>query len=1200
MRTDANTTSAAQPSGLSSAKQALLAKWLRGGASDSNGASDKAIPRRQGSGPAPLSLEQQRLWFFNQLEPGSPLYNMPIASRLRGVLNPRALQQAMDAVVARHEALRTRFVGQEPAQTIEAPSSVPMLSIDLREFPATQREAEARRVLEAEAKRSFDLSRDLMVRAALVRMAEQEWVFLVLMHHIASDDWSWRVFCSEVVAAYDAIISNRKADLREPAIQYADFSVWQKDWLRGDVLEKQLAYWRKQLEGAPAVLELPTDHPRPASQTFRGACEWLKLPAALTEKINVLSQSGGFTPFMILLAAFQTLIHRYTGQEDIVVGSPVAGRTRASLEKVIGLFVNMLALRTKLDGNPSFFDLLHRTQTTVLEALAQQELPFEKLVEELQPQRSASYSPLIQVMFAFQDELSDNLKLSGVTTSAFPLDPGTAKFDLTFTLVKSGSGLDCCAEFNTDLFEAATVRRMLGHYEKLLRAVVSDPDQCLCDAPLLTDAECEQMLVDWNKTEMDFPRGQCVHELFASQVAARPQSVAVVFGDQSLTYEELNWRANQLAHHLKFLGVGPESLVAISMERSLEMVIALLGTLKAGGAYVPLDPSFPVERLRFMLEDSKASLLLTRSVEKKRLGELQKNVRTICLDTDWLLISEERDDEVRVQMTPENLTYVIYTSGSTGWPKGVQIPHRAVTNFLHSMRREPGLTAADTLLSVTSISFDIAALEIFLPLTVGARLVLASSDETFDAAKMKTLIRHSRATVMQATPSFWQFLVESAWFGDRRIKVLCGGEALSRELADKLLERAGEVWNLYGPTETTIWSTLAKVAAGTEPISIGRPIANTQIYLLDAGLQPVPVGVPGELHIGGEGVARGYLNRPKLTEEKFIPNPFLNTADPSPREREKWLPRREDAIASDLSRPHKTDDPAHHGTPDSAGGNERPAECHSAIQQIDNLRHARFYRTGDLARYRADGTIECLGRNDFQVKLRGHRIDLGEIESALRQYPNVRDAVVLLRDDERKQKCLVAYLLRSAHPSHDGGVLQQFLRKKLPDYMVPATFVVLDKFPLTPNGKINRQAMPAPASGCAKTKDAFTPPRTPAEETLAKIWRELLGQPEIGIDDNFFEIGGHSLLAMQLMARVRKEFQAELSLRNIFEAPTIAELANILEQEQGQAAGKMPSLPRARLSPEQAKELLNKIDELSETEVESLLQQVSAEPGGRL
>ena len=1136
IRNDFSNSATSQSAGLSTAKQALLAKWLRQG-NASGGAGESAIPRRQGTGPAPLSLEQQRLWFFNQLEPGSPLYNMPIASRLRGPLNPAALQQAMDLVLARHEALRTRFVGQEPAQTIDAASSVPMQAIDLRHLPVAQREAEARRLLEVEAKVPFDLSRDLMVRTVLVQLDDQDWIFLVMMHHIASDDWSWRVFCAEVATAYAAIATNRKVELPEPAIQYGDFAMWQKGWLRGEALQKEMEYWRKQLEGAPPILELPTDYPRPVSQTFRGACEWLEFSPGLSEEINALSQAGNFTPYMILLTAFQALLHRYTGQEDIVLGSPVAGRGRASLERVIGLFVNMLVLRTKLDGNPTFYELLHRTQATVLEALAHQEMPFEKLVEELQPERSASYSPLIQVMFALQDELSDNLKLPELSIAQFPLDPGTAKFDLTFTIVKSGAEYRCCAEYNTDLFEAATVRRMLGHYEKVLESIAADPDQFLAEIPLLTVEERQRMLVDWNKTAADYPREKCVHDLFAEQVAARPKALAAVFGGESLTYEELDWRANQLAHHLKFLGAGPDTLVAVSMERSLEMVIALLGTLKAGAAYVPLDPSFPAERLKFMLEDSKAALLLTRAEDKKRLGELPANVRAICLDTDWRLICEERDDDMAVHMSPENLAYVIYTSGSTGWPKGVQIPHRAVVNFLESMRREPGLSSEDVLLAVTSISFDIAGLEIFLPLTTGASVVLASAEEIFDASRMKALIRSSRATVMQATPSFWQFLVEADWFGDRRIKALCGGEALSRELADKLLERAGEVWNLYGPTETTIWSALCKVMPGTSAISIGRPIANTQIYLLDPNLQPVPVGVPGELHIGGDGVARGYLNRPELTKEKFVEDPF--------------------------------------------GG-------------------ARLYKTGDLARYRPGGLIECLGRNDFQIKLRGHRIDLGEIESVLRRFPNVCEAVVLLREDERGQKRLVAYLQRSSHPSPDAGMLQQFLKAKLPDYMMPSAFVVLDKFPLTPNGKINRKALTPPPAEHPEAKHGFTPPRTPTEESLAKIWRELLGQSVIGIDDNFFETGGHSLLAMQMMARVRNEFQAELSLRNIFEAPTIAEMAVILDRKKNAPA--VPDLlPRTQaISAQHAQELLDRLDELSDTEVESLLQQMSAASGGKL
>jgi amino acid adenylation domain-containing protein len=1133
MSTDVQS-AAAPPTGLSAAKQALLARWLRGGPEKNLKVAADAIPRRSGSGPIPLSLEQQRLWFFQQLEPQSALYTMPIASRLRGELRPHALQQSMEMVVARHEALRTRFVSIEPAQTIDAPSSVPMLLIDLRHLQADQREAEAKRVLEAEAKRPFDLARDLMVRAALVRLEEQEWIFLVLMHHVASDDWSWRVFCDEVAAIYESLISGCKPALPEPPIQYGDFSVWQKEWLRGDTLEKHLAYWRKQLDGAPPVLELPTNRPRPASQTFRGGLEWITLPPALSEKLEALSQRGGFTPFMILLAAFQTLLLRYTGQEDIVVGSPVAGRTRASLEKVIGLFVNMLVLRTKLDGNPSFVELLRRTQTTVLEALAQQDLPFEKLVKELQPQRSASYSPMIQVMFALQDELSDNLSLPGITAAPFPLDTRTAKFDLTFTIVKSGSRLDCCAEYNSDLFEAETARRMLAHYEHLLQGIAANPEQRLSNLPLLGHDERKQLLTDWNCTELDFPRDKCAHDLFTAQAAATPDTIAVVCGKESLTYRELEHRANQLAHHLRSLGIGPESLVAISMERSLEIIIALLATLKAGGAYVPLDPSYPAERLAFMLEDSKASLLLTRSNEKKQLGDLPNDVHVISLDSEWLRIAEGPGDTPRVEMTPENLAYVIYTSGSTGRPKGVKIPHRAVANFLYSMQREPGLTSEDILLSVTSISFDIAALEFFLPLTIGARVVLATAEEVFDAVKMKALLCESGATVMQATPSFWQFLVDAGWAGDKRLKILCGGEALSRALADRLLAGGAEVWNLYGPTETTIWSTVTKLAPGEEPVCIGRPIANTQVYLFDFHLQPVPVGVPGELYIGGKGVARGYLNRPELTAEKFIPSPFSNDG-------------------------------------------------------------ARLYKTGDIARYRADGSIECLGRNDFQIKLRGHRIDLGEIESALRRNPDVRDAVVSLAEEKPGQKRLVGYVLANAAASPTATLLQQFLKTKLPDYMVPGAFMVLDKFPLTPNGKVDRKALSALASRPAESSRTFSAPHTITEESLAHIWRDLLRLPRVGIHDNFFELGGHSLLAMQFLARVRAAFQTELALRQVFEAPTIADLAAVLDKARGKSRTNNSISRARRITADRAKELLGRLDELSDAEVESLLQQVPAD-----
>jgi amino acid adenylation domain-containing protein len=1090
MRNQSKNIEAGKEAGLSPAKRALLAKWLREGPRANNNAPNGSILPHVQAGPVGLSFEQQRLWFFHQLEPGSPLYTMPIAARLSGVLQLPALRHALDTVAARHDILRTRYIGEDPTLVTDALRPMPMTLVDLRTIPAAERETEARQLLETEARRAFDLSQDLMMRATLVRTDQQEWILLILMHHIASDDWSWRVLCKEVAAVYDAAIAGRKIELPDLPIQYADFAVWQRQWLRGPVLENLLSYWRQRLAGAPEVIGLATDHPRAATQTFRGACEWLELPRVLNEQVNTFSQRVGATPFMILLAAFQTLLHRYCGQEDLIVGSPVAGRTMTSVESLIGVFINLLVLRADLSDNPTFNDLLQSVQKDALEALAHQELPFERLVQELQPQRSASHSPLFQVMFALQDELSESLRLSGLTISPFQVDTATAKFDLTLTIVQSATNLNCCAEYNTDLFERSTIRRMLRHYQRLLQAVLTQPEKRLSELPLLTEDERHQVLIQWNRTEADCPADKCVHDLFAARAAERPDAVALVHEGTQLTYDQLNRRSNQLAHHLRGLGVGPEWQVAVGMDRSLEMVVALLGILKAGGAYLPLDPSYPVERLNFMLKDSGTSLLLTRRSESSLSPEtLSSDVRTVFLDSDWPRIAKEREDAPETAVTPENLAYVIYTSGSTGRPKGVQIVHRSVVNFLHSMAREPGLTHQDTLLSVTSISFDIAALEIFLPLSTGGRLVLAGANTVHDGAALARLLAHCRATVMQATPTLWRFLVDSGWTGDPRLKILCGGEALTRELADRLLDRGAELWNLYGPTETTIWSSLCKIERGKEPISIGRPIANTQIYLLDRYLEAVPSGFPGVLHIGGAGLARGYLNRPELTAEKFIPNPF--------------------------------------------GGDCWP----------------RLYNTGDIARYRPDGSIECLGRSDSQVKLRGHRIDVGEIESTLRQHPGVREAVVILREDEPGQKGLAAYLIGDDAFALDSAELHSFLKTKLPDYMIPEAFAVLKEFPITPNGKVDRKALPVPMMDTPASEQNFVAPCTPIEEELAGIWREVMKRDTIGREDDFFAIGGHSLLAMMMISRVRQTLKATLTLRDIFEAPTVAGLAAILAQK---------------------------------------------------
>ena len=1033
----------------------------------------------------PLSFAQQRLWFLDQLEPGSPVYNLPIALRIAGPLDAGILVQSLDEILQRHETLRATFpaVDGQPVQIISPPKPPTLRRIDLQDLPVNEREAEALRLATEEARQPFDLAQGPLFRAKLLRLAEEEHILLLTIHHIVSDGWSFNVLMRELEALYTAFSIGQPSPLPPLPIQYADFAHWQRQWLQGEVLETQLAYWKQQLAGALPVLELPTDRPRPAVQTFRGARQSLRLPASLIQPLNALSQQEDVTLFMTLLAAFQTLLYRYTGQEDILVGSPIAGRTWTELEGLIGFFVNTLVLRTDLSGNPSFQQLLHRVREVTLGAYAHQDLPFEKLVEELQPQRDISRNPLFQVMFLLNVP-EQPPHLPGLHVTPLDLPNGTAMFDVALSLTEDPQGLTACLEYNTDLFDPPTITRLLRHFQTLLEGMVANPHQSLATLPMLTPAERHQLLVTWNATSCDYPKDQGVHQLLEAQVQRTPEAVAVVFEDQQLTYRDLNARANQLAHYLRKQGVGPEKLVGICVERSLEMVVGVLGILKAGGAYVPLDPEYPPERLAFMVEDAQIQILLTQQRLEARLPGQQ--VRRIYLDADWQEIARESEENPRSGVGGEALAYVIYTSGSTGKPKGVQIPHRGVVNFLQAMSREPGLTAEDVLLSVTTLSFDIAALELYLPLKVGARLVVVRRSVAADGGELVKALSRWKATVMQATPATWRLLLEGGWTGSPGLKILCGGEALSRDLAEELLKRGSSVWNLYGPTETTIWSTVYRVEAKAGTIPIGRPIANTQVYVLDAWMQPVPVGVPGELYIGGEGVARGYLNRAELTAEKFLANPF--------------------------------------GEP---GG--------------------RMYRTGDVGRYLGEGNIEFLGRMDHQVKLRGYRIELGEIEAVLRQYPGVREAVVVVREDKPGEKRLVAYYVGEGV----GTVreLQGFLRKKLPEYMVPGGFERLTSLPLTPNKKVDRRALPAPQQVRLDVEKTSVAPRDTLELQLIKIWEKILDVRPIGVRDNFFELGGHSLLAVRLFAHIKKLTGKNLPLATLFQAPTVEQLANILREK---------------------------------------------------
>ena len=1073
--------------------------------SEANGAAYstvRSLQRVSRDGDLPLSFAQQRLLFLDQFEPNSALYNMSTALQVSGPLNVEALQESFNTIVSRHEVLRTTFtiVDGVPVQVIAHNRLAELNMIDLSHVSAAEREGEVLRLVKAEGSRPFNLSSDLMLRATLLNLEPTEHILLIVLHHIASDGWSIGVLSRELTALYETFSTGKSSSLPELPIQYADYAVGQRQWLQGKVLEAQLFYWKKQLQGVP-VLQLPTDRPRPAIQTFRGARRSLMLPKTLSDELKVLSRKQGVTLFMTLLAAFQTLLHRYSGQEDIVVGSPIAGRTRSAVEGLIGFFVNTLVLRTTLSGNPSFRELMARVREVALDAYDHQDLPFEALVEKLNPDRDLSHSPLFQVMFALQNVPTSTLELLGLTVSFVKVDSRTAKLDLSLFMVEAADSLTASLEYNIDLFEEATISRMLVHFQTLLEGIAADPDRRLSGLPILTDAEKQQLLVQWNDAKSNYPKDKCIHELFEAQVDRSPNAVAVVFEDKQLTYRELNRRANQLAHHLRNLGVGPEALVGLCVERSLEMVVALLGILKSGGAYVPLDPTYPSERLAFMLADAQVSVLLTQQQLVEKLSAHRAPL--VCLEAEWTGLAGESQDNPVSSVAAANLAYVIYTSGSTGKPKGVQITHRALVNFLHSMRQRPGLTSQDTLLAVTTISFDIAGLELYLPLTVGARVVMVRREVAADGRELSEKLSSSGATVMQATPATWRLVLEAGWQGSRQVKILCGGEALPRELANQLLDRGASLWNLYGPTETTVWSAVYAVESSGGTVFVGRPIANTQIYILDRYRQPVPVGVPGELYIGGDGVARGYVSRPELTEEKFIPNPFS----------------------------------------DEQG--------------------VRLYKTGDLARYLPDGNIEFLGRVDHQVKIRGFRIELGEIEAVLSQHATVREAVVVAREDVPGEKRLVVYVVPSQEPAPTTSELRGFLQQKLPDYMVPSIFVMLEVLPLTPSGKVDRRALPVPAQSRLKLESSFVAPRTQVEELVAGIWAQVLKLEQVGIEDNFFELGGHSLLAMQVVSRIRGAFEVELPLRDLFERPTVAGLAERLETIRWATRGVAPVGPRS-------------------------------------
>ncbi|WP_241526813.1 non-ribosomal peptide synthetase, partial [Pseudomonas sp. BIOMIG1BDMA] len=1046
--------------------------------------------KRQQDEPLRLSYAQERQWFLWQLEPESTAYHVPRALRLNGPLDLAALQRSFDTLVARHESLRTCLQqdGDNTLQIIRPQMRIEILVVDADE-------ARLQGLVEAQIARPFDLQQGPLLRVSLLRLAEDEHVLVLVQHHIVSDGWSMQVMVDELVQLYAACTQGRELQLPELPIQYADYALWQRSWMEAGEKERQLGYWLDRLGGTQPVLELPLDYPRPAIQSHRGARVDMTLEGELFARLKAVAQREGVTLFMLLLASFQTLLYRYSGQSDIRVGVPTANRNRVETERLIGFFVNTQVLKADIDGQMSFVQLLQQVKQRAIEAQAHQDLPFEQLVEALQPERSLSHNPLFQVMFNHQTDArrgKDAGPVSGLQVQSLEWESQTAQFDLNLDTQESAEGLLASLTYASDLFHSETAQRLLQHWQNLLQAVAANASLRVDELPMLDDAQWQRIVHGWNATEFDYPREQGVHQLFEALALARPGALALQFDDQSLTYAELNQRANRLAHRLIAMGVGPDVLVAVSVERSAQMVISLLATLKAGGAYVPLDPQYPADRLAYMLEDSKARVLLTQQHLRQRLPQPAQ--------LQVLLVEEAEADATcpvgnpQVSLSPEHLAYVIYTSGSTGKPKGVMVRHQALSSFTSGMAATLEIGADARVLSLTTFSFDIFALELYVPLTMGATVILGDKELALDPEAILDLLQARSASVLQATPSTWRMLLDSPRASAmlRGIKCLCGGEALPADLAKRMLELQGPVWNLYGPTETTIWSAAHRVEA--QPF-VGRPIANTSLFILDGGLTPCPQGAAGELLIGGVGLARGYHERPAMTAERFVPHPFSTSGE-------------------------------------------------------------RVYRTGDLSRYRAEGIVEYIGRVDHQVKVRGFRIELGEIEACLRDQPAVREAAVLA-DDER----LIAYLVthQITAEADQATLREQFkaaMREALPDYMVPAYLIFLERMPLTPNGKLDRKALPKPDASLLQKRHVA--PVSEREQQVAAIWADVLGAQQVGLEDHFFELGGHSLLATRVVSRVRQALGIEVALKALFEQPVLGDFVQAL----GQGGAQMATIAR--------------------------------------
>lgn len=1040
------------------------------------------LRQQRKQGKFPLSFAQERLWFLTQLEPENPSYNVPIALRLSGDPDIVALQKSIDAIVARHETLRTTFaaVDGEPFQFVSRCKTVTVELVDLPLSPGLDVDVESQRLMCAIAERPFELTRDFPLRVSLIKLATGDHLLLVTMHHIASDAWSVNIFIRELSSFYEAFTTQSEAELPELPIQYRDFAAWQRKRQQHGLLQEQIGYWVSQLTGAPK-LDLPTDRLRPPVRSYRGAHLYFELSNDLTRALRELSKAEGATLFVTLLAAFKVLLFRYTGERDIVVGAPIAGRTRVETENLIGFFVNTLPLRTDLSRNLTFRQLLGRVRKVAFDAYAHQDLPFEKLVEELNPVRDVSQTPIFQVMFGLQNAPPAAAQASKLTMTTVVVDSRTAKFDLTLLMSETASGLSGSLKYSADLFDSATIERLRQHFENLLTSIVANPDRQIARLPLLTAAEQQQLLRDWNRTKTTFPRESCMQELFEDQALRRPGAVAVMFDDGEMTYAELNRKSNQLAHYLRRRGVGPDVIVGVCLERSVEMIISLLAILKAGGVYLPLDPSYPHERLLFMINQADVKIILSQKHLSGRLPACEAAI--IAMDDDRDEISSENNQDPSHVSDPNNLAYVNYTSGSTGQPKGVSVTHRNVVRLVKNTNYVT-FDENDVFLQFAPITFDAATFEIWGALLNGARLVVARPGVESLADLGHTIERYGITTLWLTAGLFHQLADTELERLHGVRQLIAGGDVLSPPHVLKVALKMSDcrLINGYGPTENTTFTCCQTLkAAGIDrSVPIGSPISNTQAYVLNEAMELAPLGVPGELFVGGDGLARGYLRDPVTTADKFVPHPFSS----------------------------------------------EPGE--------------RLYRTGDRVRYRVDGGLEFLGRLDHQVKVRGYRVELGDVEFALLQHVDVKECVAITDASNAGERRLIAFAVPAAGRTLRREQLRRFLQDRLPEYLVPSIIGILDSLPLTANGKVDRQALPKID---VESEDVFIAPRTPAEEEIAGIWTRVLGLEKVGIRDNFFDLGGHSMLAVRLISEIENAYGKKVPLSFLYRGATVEALA---------------------------------------------------------